>query len=79
MSVVGKVREALADLRRAEVDPTHHATDEGIVARQIEEELRLTLRLVGLDGDAAIDAVGGEQRAEVGGKKVAAQHRHRRR
>ncbi len=74
--VGGKVREAIADLRRAEVDPSHDATDEGVVAGQIEQKLRLALRLVGLDGHAAVDAIGGEQRAEVGGEEVLAQHRH---
>jgi hypothetical protein len=57
--------------RRREVHPADDAPDEGVLAREIEQEARLVLRLIGLHRDAPVDAIRREDAFKIRRQEIA--------
>ncbi len=52
-----KLFQTLAKIGRAEIHPADHAFDEIVPRRQIEQELRFALGLIGLHCDGSVDVI----------------------
>ena len=63
--MLGVLRQLLAEFRRAQVHPAHHAPDEVVFVGQFQQPLRLLDHLPRLHGDGAVEPAGFEQRAGV--------------
>ena len=69
-------RELLVEIVRTQIDPADHCGDARIAAREFEQEIGFVRARTRLHRDAGVDAVGVEQRMQVGGEMVPRQHRH---
>src|SRR5262249_49069363 len=70
--------ELALDRRRAQIDPADDALHERVLARELEQELRLRAARARLHGDAAAEAVRAQLGLEVRGQEVAPDARHAR-
>ena len=64
-------------LGRLEVDPAHHAGDEGIRVGELEQPSGFLERLACLHRDARVHTAALHHRVRVGRKEIAAQRAHR--
>src|SRR5262249_21563854 len=62
--------------RRAQVDPTDHSQDEGVLPRELQHPPRLPEALAALGEDRSLEAGVSKQRLEVPRHEVAADGRH---
>lgn len=75
--VLAVVGELLFEVGRCEVDPADDAEDEGVIFREVEEEGGFLVGAACLDGNAAVEGLGGELGLEVVGEEAASDGAHR--